>query len=682
MIEGNGLLVSEGLRADGVLVDAPAPLGTIWIPLSSGLTVLYGRNGAGKTRVLEAVACALRGIALPEGHVSLHLTPVDDVGYFDHSLLSAFLTVDNEPEDIDLDLGSSSPQPHSLPNVDADDEAYDKAVLEAVERLRAVLRSAAEPAGLAEGLCHSPRLALVAVGDEQHPMWKAHVSVVPTDVQEFARRHQGDAMPWEVLRPRIDPGIARLPLSMVHLRTPSGWSDVPLPVLVADAPFKTDQQPGDQRDDGLAAEGVIACLYASAQLDVEKRTLDAAQRAASHAGEDSMIAWADGESADASPSVADLLDTLSQNATLALQALTGGQAAVRAVLQHPNEWLAGKVVSWLGTDAYDTEVGIAELGAGAARWARLAISLALSNADMSHASIVMVDEPERALHSSAQQQAANAVLELIRDAELGAVPVVGGIVATHSAAFLSLPGTNLVHVARGSDNKVTLDSIDPTLGVEGLTALLGISRTDALLTTRWFIFVEGEHDAAIIRTLFSKELTQHHAQLRTMDGASNVAAHINTDLLIAYSDAKIRVVLDRVGAAAAELWNEAVEAAKSSDSAKARRSLEKLARQQGRESKWLYEAGLAALARGHLDRIELVGLERPDIINYLPPVSFVPGATSWTQLFNEYRRSKRPEPFKQWLRAAKGARFDASTLAEIAATLTDLGDLPRVVQGL
>ena len=50
MIEGDGILVSEGLQADGILVHAPPPLGTLWIPLSTGLTVLYGRNGAGKTR--------------------------------------------------------------------------------------------------------------------------------------------------------------------------------------------------------------------------------------------------------------------------------------------------------------------------------------------------------------------------------------------------------------------------------------------------------------------------------------------------------------------------------------------------------------------------------------------------------------------------------------------------------
>lgn len=439
-------------------------------------------------------------------------------------------------------------------------------------------------------------------------MWKPCVSVVPTDVAEFAPRHSPDAMPWDSLRPSMFLGSAWLPFSMIHLRTTSGWSEVPLPVLVADARSRRHNSSAiDAMMASRPRESSPACSPALKSMS-RRGHWTPLRRAAHDAGEESLFEWADSETVEANHAVGVLLDTLSKNATLALRALTGGQTAVRAALQHPNQWLSGRVVSWRGTDAYGTELSISDLGAGSARWARLAISLALVNADMSHASIVMVDEPERALHSTGQQQAADAALKLIDNGELGAIPVVAGIVATHSVAFLSLPGTNLVHVSRGTDNGISLDGIDPTIGVEGLTTTLGISRTDALLTTRWFVFVEGEHDAAIVRTLFSEEPSKHHAQLRTMDGASNVAAHINADFLIAYSDARIRVVLDRVGAAAADLWNEAVEAAKNNDPTKARLELEKLSRRPGKESKWLFEAGLAALRRGHLDRIELVGL--------------------------------------------------------------------------
>ena len=103
---------------------------------------------------------------------------------------------------------------------------------------------------------------------------------------------------------------------------------------------------------------------------------------------------------------------------------------------------------------------------------------------------------------------------------------------------------------------------------------------------------------------------------------------------------------------------------------------------RGREAQWLYEAGRATLKRGQIDRIEIVGLDRPDIINYLPVESIVPGAVGWKQLADEYFRGDTSITFKQWLRSAKGASFDAAKLGEIAAGLSDLGDLHRFVDGL
>ena len=106
---GNGILIGQGLRAEGVLVHAPAPLGSLWIPLTSGLTVLYGRNGVGKTQVLNAISSALHGIALPVGHLSLHLSPADDNQGFDHSLLAALEAEDSFDVEIDETLTPRKP---------------------------------------------------------------------------------------------------------------------------------------------------------------------------------------------------------------------------------------------------------------------------------------------------------------------------------------------------------------------------------------------------------------------------------------------------------------------------------------------------------------------------------------------------------------------------------------------
>lgn len=55
-------LIGEGLVAAGVLMVRSAPIGHLWFPFSHQLTVLYGRNGSGKTLLLSEMSSALRGV--------------------------------------------------------------------------------------------------------------------------------------------------------------------------------------------------------------------------------------------------------------------------------------------------------------------------------------------------------------------------------------------------------------------------------------------------------------------------------------------------------------------------------------------------------------------------------------------------------------------------------------------
>lgn len=222
-----------------------------------------------------------------------------------------------------------------------------------------------------------------------------------------------------------------------------------------------------------------------------------------------------------------------------------------------------------------------------------------------------------------------------------------------------------------------------TIPVEGLSAQLGVSRGDILSAIKWFVYVEGEHDAAILRALFSEPFRLNRAKVIEMHGARNVEAQITSDQLLAYSDARIRIVLDRIGASAMKAWTGAQEAFVKGDHPSAMRALNQLAEKRDRESQWLAEAGMAALRRGTLDRIDVVGLRLPDIIQYLPVEDLVPGATAWDPLVREWRAAPSPKPdFKQWIRKVKGARFTSKTLAEVAERMTDLDDLTKVVDGL
>lgn len=48
---------------DGVRIQEAGPIDDLFLPLTTGLTVLYGKNGAGKTRILSAIADAAGNVA-------------------------------------------------------------------------------------------------------------------------------------------------------------------------------------------------------------------------------------------------------------------------------------------------------------------------------------------------------------------------------------------------------------------------------------------------------------------------------------------------------------------------------------------------------------------------------------------------------------------------------------------
>lgn len=75
---------------------------------------------------------------------------------------------------------------------------------------------------------------------------------------------------------------------------------------------------------------------------------------------------------------------------------------------------------------------------------------------------------------------------------------------------------------------------------------------------------------------------------------------------------------------------------------------------------------------------------KPDIIHHLPVETIVPGEVSWERLVREWRASgaHKDGDFKAWLKRAKGAKFNAKKLGEIAERLTALADLPRVIDRL
>ena len=141
-------------------------------------------------------------------------------------------------------------------------------------------------------------------------------------------------------------------------------------------------------------------------------------------------------------------------------------------------------------------------------------------------------------------------------------------------------------------------------------------------------------------------------------------------------------MIDRLGSDATRIWQEAQDAAQQGDVDAAARALHRMSRLPGAEADWVVDAGLHALKTGSFHRIRLVGLTRPDIIEYLPVDGFVQGAAGWDELRRDYKASSDRVPFKDWLRTHRSARITPSTISAAASRIVDPEDLPLVLEAL
>jgi len=169
-------------------------------------------------------------------------------------------------------------------------------------------------------------------------------------------------------------------------------------------------------------------------------------------------------------------------------------------------------------------------GSGTKTWTQYSIHEAMRRLEQTGATategsrrttIYVLDEPERHLHPTAQEEVARWIADRVRD---GA----GAIIATHAPAFLDLPyeGTEYYCVARagGGTTRVTGMSED-LLGVIAASAPeMGLSPAHAVQLTRAWLVVEGEHDAQVLRHFYGRDLNRGRVALLRLRGVNNALA--------------------------------------------------------------------------------------------------------------------------------------------------------------
>lgn len=667
----------------GVSVFGTGPIADgVHVPLTRNITALYGLNGAGKSRLLNGIACALTGVMPPRdrhgerpmAHLHVRLTGGDG------SLLEAALT-----EAVTADLAASRGAllekalrtSRDLAAVEAAvvlPDLYGEIPLEDALTERLMLHVTGEPDAeeieLIGSISAGATFTLMAVGTEAAPRWRVAPALPLIDRDN--RRALAACLTW---RDRA------LDLMRQHAEEPDEQRQravlqeifdlVPKLLNVADNetlnPYllPAGGQGLAQLPDWLAVP--VRVVGETSQQLVE--VVDASRPTADLDGDTTRAVAAAGRSGvpTALTREADEVSALA-NRLLRL-VLPSGSSQLTFELREPSNWMLGNRPGWTARLRGGDEVhALTALSSAQQRWAGLAARLALAGRQ-SQPLVFLCDEPEAGLHRRAEAQLAHGLAAAMADRGTTA------IVATHSPFLLDQHATAPVLVDRDETghtfvSPVPLSTLD-ALDSEHSQDRLGLTPGALLDLMRVALLVEGLHDQLLCNAVLGSELASSMAGVYPLRGAKGLRSLAEANLLLNGTNAPILLVLDNVQADVTSTWEDARKAAAAGSFDEALALVRGIADRGQGELRWLKELAQAAIPRGVIHRIHLFGLTEVDAVCYLPPEVFLKAGRGWTVATTAYTDAMavlepaavRPGP-KEWWVANKWASSFSDQLVE------------------
>lgn len=209
-------------------------------------------------------------------------------------------------------------------------------------------------------------------------------------------------------------------------------------------------------------------------------------------------------------------------------------------------------------------------------------------------------------------------------------------VTTHSPELLDSLDANILEVQR--EHWGSKSRVHPlNLGDKESLASLGLVPSDLLRLTRVFVIVEGEHDEVLLDHFLGTRLRASRIELIVQHGARKLPHSVNSDVLFDHTAAKVVGLVDNERAAHLEAaWEEAKVRAKAVSVDQAVKLLiEQIGSTTG-EAQIVGKWLSETLRKGTMDRVFPQALEAADIVEYLPVNRFVRNATSWAQLHADH----------------------------------------------
>lgn len=680
-----------------------------FIPFDDGLTVIYGLNGAGKTRLVEGMRAALTGVRSNVGLsllVRLHkpterdlqLDSVRGLRTPGTGLLLAIADEFSQPQDYFLD------EPLEL---EVADGIVDRFIRESFADTRPTAWGIDVPQELVEEVAADRLFLMHPAGSARLPSWdvwpvadlagkwvagnvdrliRASDDLDEDDMDPFHEVYWGTpirAGAAESLVTRTDDGLAPTsvaaysgqvsPFQRMLGFSMSGSIDFGLDVL----------SPSDDPDsDTIAYIGEIVTVAADAESwqwlrDSSKQLTAGDALSSGRRVADSLnsLDWAirqRSDDDDAEPDegmsknfeTADLLareiaTELEMRAAASFQMMLLDSPTPQLALTPTIMRFSRPAAQWSFRRATSRRyIGLEGLSRAERIWAVEAISDALYWHRRDHTArqgdelrhiVSFLDEPEVGLHRSAEAHTARALVEKAKD------PRRVVIAATHSPELLDAADARVLEVKRdgGQDGSSVVRELD----LHDRTALedLGLMPSDLLRWPRVFLLVEGAHDEALLDAYFGGRLRAARVQVLPLRGASKLPGTIESRVLFDFTEAHVVALVDnQLPLAISEAWTQALAARQTGTLEAATSTLADSIDGQEEEARFLREWLTSALRHGRETRVTPYSLRAKDIIEYVPVESLVPTHASWDTLRSEHAddlaaKSGMPRDFKKWL---------------------------------
>lgn len=587
-----------------------------------GSLILYGQNGVGKSYLLEAIASSLQGEVVGRAEAGSAIPE-------EEALLGVIARLSDgmNPDDIHL----LQPPPGSYP--------YDQ-----VEQLRQAIET-----------CRG-RAAAVLGNSEA-------AAAVNELLDEFASLRHVFLAPVEAADPVVGPGwrlhaVARgLELTTRGLEHAWVGVDEVWEFVAPDDP----EQVTAYRYNGYKPylyEGTVPAQTVFGRVIDESR-VDVASITRKWLKERISSQWVDGEEiqGETLDSLRALAEEWAYRANRLLRSLMTDPPDLSFGFGDPAAWLVGDTPGWSGFDS---------LSFAERRWAQVAISLTAETGD---APYLIVDEPERGLHRTAEEYLAEGLRDLARDGRLRL------IAATHSPEFIDTDFGQLIHLERtgssrwGTPTELTRDEVDELRS-------FGMQPTSLLGRDRGYLLVEGEHDKQIFEGYFAAELKEMRVEVLPMRGTRNLRTVFDSEFLIERTDALLMPLLDDIALEPLfDLWSKVEAKVADGRRSDAAGLIQREIGSVPGGAKGIYEPFLTGtIIRGVSQRFFPLGMSKKDVLEYLPVDRLVDGASAWDGLREEWKRSpaSMADPsgkgYKDWLRKVKRADLSPEHLRLVAET--------------